>query len=842
MSNRFNAWVPTKAANLPIDYYQSALSLREQRTGDALQKINEILAAYGQIQPLSNDPKALYDETIDKIKNDISELAKLRLDTPEAQRRVNQIINDPTSVGNLDKVLLDAAYGAQAQQKVNDYLAKNPEVNAVPYLVLLNSLGNEKGDSKAFNPNRFKNLGAIPDYVDIHQKVADEVTRLKANETELQKMMGPKYVTYKEAGVLEDRIRDLATSRVLSDPAMRAQFDRNVLYSYYQKNPYDLKAGREAVADGYLTRAKDRVIAGEAAFAELTKGKTEKEILEDRNLALAKLQLDGMRKDRDDLQETYDEHGADAVNQKAAFNAFVESFYPYAYKETSETWKWDELYLQNLREAAADRRVRMRIDAANRQLQEAFSGTGLSIPNVRQQVDPTPDQYASYMKTILPSVILDKHGQFSESNYKGQLVNIKGKYYLPSDVKVLAGDKVVRGDGEGTTVSEELDSRLWESAGSTKVPGGRIRAYVKVGAQPVSKTDTKSLYSKGLTDLRTYLTNAIPGGNLTKYDNLNTDKGIKAAIQDIVKLAGGFESTYSMNYSALGSNTNEMRSLIADLIGKTGVKDIRGNDISPSNKSGANNIKTLQDALRKGGSNIAVNFQHFDRFWDTPVYSFTIDGVQYTAPMFNEHQAILGRGTSVLKGLVSGKVGVQTSGNDLIVSGMNPHLNEKGEWETPLVNAVFYGGNTSEYQDKAKAAFDAQVSKLENIGFSKDEATSYLNSNSDVIAKFLADPKNGTRGFKIEKDGKTAEITQAVGMQVVKDPNYKGRGSGDKTMYFSYSNLGYPVSSLGDMLHEDMNYFGSTSNPTMALPQLDYRRSKLLTGTFLYNNLIKDGE
>ena len=93
MANRFTRWAPTQYVPLPIDYYQSALAYKEQKTQESLDKIDAILAGYGSIEPISKDPQALYEQTNEKVRKGVMDLANQNLDTPAAQRAVNKIIN-----------------------------------------------------------------------------------------------------------------------------------------------------------------------------------------------------------------------------------------------------------------------------------------------------------------------------------------------------------------------------------------------------------------------------------------------------------------------------------------------------------------------------------------------------------------------------------------------------------------------------------------------------------------------------------------------------------------------------------------------------------------------------
>lgn len=812
MANRYNAWAPTRAVPLPIDYYQSALMLKDQRTAESLDKINAIISAYGQIQPVSPDAQALYDQTTEELRNRVMEVSKEKLDTPEAQRRVNQIIQDPAIAGNMEKVYMDAVYAAEARKNLNEYLKKNPNVNAVDYLVAFNKLGTETGDPTKFNPNRFKNMPALSDYFDVNKLVAEEVSKLKANEEEVKRIMGNKYVTYKKAGVLEDRIRDLAVSRVMTDPQASAQFQRNNRYTHYLQNPVDPDAGLTETAQFYRNNIKERTEQMKNKWAEITAGKTPAQIAADKDIQKAKMVMDRTLFDYQQLDQLDDE----ALSRKVAMDAFSQSFDSYANRQTKYEEEWTPVYLQQLRDAAANSRLWTRLQFNKSMIEDAFSAKPVTVPDTRQQDPISPGSWGEYIKRIpgLSNVRLDQNGAFTADAYgKKDFARVRlydGKSDYQGEAYYNRNDIVTVPKGEKPPAGYVRVGLTGGGGENSSSPGPLQDVYVLPNTTSYKSIpkDKGAQFEQGKDQLRQYLRQIIPSGDLSRYNDLKDETGVKTAIQDVVAFNQAFESTYGTNYQLPASNTNSFRASVADLISKTGVRKANGKQIDPGKTA------AIQEALRKSNSNITPTFKFYDRNWDTPVYSFTVDGETYTAPMHQEYQAWLGPAQNILSRIVKGDAGPLAHGNSLIVTGL-----ENGQ----QINAVFQGANTPQYQQQAKVLFEENIGELMKAGFSREEATKTLRTTAAQAADFM---RNG-EAFPIrnEKTNQTAYIKNAVGFYT------NPRSRRPTPVYYSFSQIGdNSVKPLGQVLYDEMAEFGSTKNPYMAIPNMDLMRNKTLLG------------
>lgn len=826
MANRFNQWAPTQYVGMPIDYYQSSLMLQEQRAAESLDKINGIINAYGSIQAVSPDAEALYNQTIDQLKSNVEGLGKENLTTPQAQRKVNKLLNDPTTVDALDKVYTDALQAAEARKQLNEYLKKNPAVNAVDYLTAFNGLGRETGDATKFNPNRFKNMPALVDYYDVNKVIADEVGKLKANEQEVKRIMGDKYITYKEAGVLEDRIRDLAVSRVMSDPQAKAQFERNVRYTDYLSNPADPNAGSKTTADRYrkgILESKEQITQN---LTKHLKGKTQKNIEADKQLQQMIMMADRQTRDYDRLSQLDDQ----TLNQKMALDALATSFEPYANRQRKYEEEWTPEYLLRLREKGMWERMQFKLKFQKKTLEDALNVNPLTSPDQRQQQELTPTEWSGYIERRIPAlgkVKLDQNGALVPENYQGKwdYRDLSSGNFTPNAFTGTMRDVKIEDKSEGTVFSPNdvvpirqgrAEYQKFVPAGYKKIgtakygAGDRVDLWVKPGAGFKTLKEAQGTgYQQGVEQLKEYIQNISPSGDLSRYNDLKTPEGVKMAVQDVVRFSQEFESSYSTPYQLGASNTNSLRASVADIVAKVTVR-------ADGKMADKTDKKNLEEFLRKSNSNAVVNFQLYDRDFDSPVYSVTApDGKIYKIPMHNEYQQMLGPMQGVISKIVKGKTGVVNYGNDIIINGLQ---------DGQRVNAVFTGGNTEAYQEKAKSLFEENVASLTQAGFSRDEAVTKLRRTASQAADYM----RGGDAFPItnEKTGKTAYIKNAVSFS----PSASGRST---PTYYSFSQIGdSKVTSIGDLFYNNMTEFGSARNPYMNLPLLDLLKNKNMINLF----------
>lgn len=798
MANRYNRWAPTAYVGLPVDYYQQALGVQEQRTAEAIEKIEGMIAHYGAIQPVSADAQALYDQSINQLRTNVEGLVKENLDTPTAQRKINKMFTDPVIVDNLDKVYTDALLAGEARKNLNEYLKKNPAVNATEYLTAFNKLGQETGDASKFNPNRFRNMGPLVDYYDVNKLIADEVTKLKENESEIKKIMGDKYITYKESGVLEDRIRELARDRVLSDPQAYAQFQRNMNYQNYLANPYDIAEGMKKNASAFRAGISQQQQTIQNRISQLAAGRTDDQLKEKDPKVYAQIEQ-GRRALKDlnkyvqqSLTGEYDISDEDVVN-RMGMDRFVQSFDAYAWRKTKQEEEWTPMAIAEFNARETMKRLRVRESMRKKTLQDLFNPEiqHLTIPGTAEQTAITPDQFNDYISERIPGLKLNisKEGFLTgDQDIYTKSIGKDGKYYKEEDITMA------RRPPEGYE-----ETPIGYARGANKY-------YVKKGAQSWAKPpDSKEIAATNIQNLKSYVERKGLG---TNYDWTN-EADQRRALQDVIRFNQSWERAYMTAHTFPAGNTDGFRERVVEMMGRTPFYDEKGK-IIPKDE-----LPALADAIRK--TKPTINGQPTDFSLKQPVYTFNVNGVNYKVPMHLEMQATLAVPNDMLNRAMNSETGVFTYGanNDLFINKMGP--------DGRPINMVVAGGGNQTYQESAKKLYQSNIDNLKEIGYSEQEARDFLDKNYLQIQDAInSDYK---KGFEVNNPntGKSTFLKYAVG---------RHKEGARRTTFKYFTNQLSPSPDLGKYIYDRMQEFGGARNPGMSLLGYDLFTGKEKSAIF----------
>lgn len=791
MANRFNRWAPTQAVSLPVDYYQTALMLKEQRTQESIDNIEGLINQYGAIKAVSPDAEALYNETIDQLKTNVEAVGKENLTTPQAQRKVNKMFKDPAIVDNLDKVYTDALLAAEAKKNLNEYLKKNPSVNAVDHLMAFNQLGKETGDSTKFDPNRFKNMPALSDYYDVNKLIADEVTKLKANEEEVKRIVGDKYQSYKDSGVLEDRIRELARDRVLADPQAYGQFQRNIRYQNYLADPYDADNGMRKNAMAFRQGIASQQQAIQNRISTIAKGRPDNKLKKDDPTAYQQIQqgralLKDLGQYTRESQPGQFEMGDEDIVNKMGMDRFVESFDAYAWRSRKEEEEWTPMAIAQFNAREAMKRLRARERARAKTLKDIFNPEmqHLTIPGVSEQGDLTPDNWNGYIKDRVPNLKLNisKEGFLTGDNNEYTRGSGKnGKYYKNDDVITVSAG------------ADPPEGYQKQSIGADY--RGHARVYVKEGATSYDKMpDPKKIQQDNVDNLRKYV-NMKGLSNDYDWDN---ESDQRRALQDVVRFNQAWEKAYMTAHTFPAGNTDSFRERVVEMIGRTPVYDEKGKMISKSD------LPKMLEQFRK--EKPTINGQPTDFTTKQPMYTFQLEGKTYRIPMHVEMQGTLAVPNDMLNRAMNSETGIFEYGQN-----QDLFINKMGPGGRPI-NMVVAGGGQPAFQSKAKELYESNVSNLKEIGFSDKEAEDYLGKNYMSIQDAInADYQTGLVVTN-PTNGKTTTIKYAVGKQRM----------GNRTNLFKYfTNQLSPSPDLQGYIYNRMQEFGSGQNPGMNLLGFD---------------------
>jgi NACalpha-BTF3-like transcription factor len=561
MANRFTRWAPTQYVPLPIDYYQSALAYKEQKTQESLDKIDAILAGYGSIEPISKDPQALYEQTNEKLRKDVMEIAKQNLDTPSAQRAVNKIINAPETVDVYDKVLTDALYGAEARKNLQEYLKKNPEVNAAEYLSRFARLDLEKGDPTKFDPNRFKNMPVLSDYYDLNKRIEEGIGRLHADSKAMQTIFNDKsgveyYVNGKITGLGEQKIRKYVISQLQNDPLAKAQMAKNIQYSGYQMNPYDINEGVNQLGTAYrdaLTKSETALgkglsdLYGNLKPAEIEKKRKDDVKFRDQEAILLD-NISGLKayKNTDPLTNAQDWADNKTLAAMQERDNLLRGFDSFAWQETEEGKKYSPWWIAR-QTAAMNHKYRVAEYQMKKNDTAQMIADALSFRNSpRMQTPVSESGWNDYISTNvkeLPSVILGPNGEFTADAYKKNIADVKGM----KDSKATTYKKADLWQG-GNTVSPmseappDRDNWTYVETGYNQRTDASRGIYVRKGAKPITNTKEalNTMFEQGKQELQNFVNTHSKG---VEYD-VNKEEDRKKAIQAVINYKQERESFY----------------------------------------------------------------------------------------------------------------------------------------------------------------------------------------------------------------------------------------------------------------------------------------------------------
>jgi hypothetical protein len=806
MANRFTRWAPTQYVPLPIDYYQSALAYKEQKTQESLDKIDAILAGYGSIEPISKDPQALYEQTNEKVRQGVLDLAKQNLDTPAAQRAVSKIINDPGTVDAYDKVLTDALYGAEARKNLQEYLKKNPEVNAAEYLSRFARLDLEKGDPTKFDPNRFKNMPVLSDYYDLNKRIEEGIGRLHADSKAMQTIFNDKsgveyYVNGKITGLGEQKIRKYVISQLQNDPLAKAQMAKNIQYSGYQMNPYDINEGVNQLGTAYrdaLNKSETELGKG---LSDLYGDMKEPAIQEKRKKdpafrdkeAMLLNNIAGLKayKVTDPLTNKQDWADPRTLAAMQERDNMLRGFDSFAWQETEEGKKYSPWWIAR-QTAALNHSYRvaehkMKQDDLTKMIANAMSFR----MGPRTQTDITPEGWNDYVQQKIPElkgIVLGRNGEFTPENYKKDLIEVrKGEFYLPSDVDVTAES------GTGFT-----------SGGGGASP--TLKYHLKPGAKPVSNTaeGAKKMYEEGKTKIQNYLNRYGMGGN---YD-LSNDADTKRAVQDIIHFNQSTESLYTPIVTDPTSTSATRISRIKENLNVSNMYELtRSGDLTKITNTG--DVSSARKAVRehlekdKGAAVQIMPVSKSGRTYDV----VSVGDKQYYIESAPEDQNTFAGANAVVGQMIAPGDAVRPLGDGLFMKFMGPN----GQ---PLTG-VIAGGNTPQAQATFKATWDANVKKVMDAGnLSRDQAESTLMNTMRV-------------------DGQPHTILLGNNKSVFIDaPVTKYKGSGGKDIYYTFGNSKqYPLLGVEDVIRSSIRQSQSTLSPQRMYDMFPFLRAATKEGT-----------
>jgi hypothetical protein len=832
MANKYDAWVPTEPIQLPIESYQAAGMYQDQKAQQSVNEIGSAFAKYSAINPVSANPKALYDKTMAGIKEKVFEVAKMKLDTPAAKRELNKIMSDPNVLSNLNAVMTDRVMYDKKLAELEEYRKKNPLVNAHDYLASFANLNFEEGNPDQFDPNRFKNLGPLSEYNNINKTIVDEIAKLNPDSEEVKRIIGPTYQTIKNKGLLPQRIREYVIGRMSSDAAFQEQLSHNISYLNYRENNRDVAAGARSLASKYRMEIANNAAADMAKAEAMLRGKSQKEITDNPKLMAAKVSMDNVKR----TLEGYSQMSDDEINSNMYQNAFVKGFDAMAYNQSKKEEEWTPMAIaqfnwanRNAEEARKAAVVKDIIDGGNvapLTAQGTLDGEGGDSRNTKEVIggikglenlSQVIDQNGALQTSDKESAMNIDFSPAPSNSYVVKNVQFgpaKGREgYYPKDKMIL---QKVNKNGEpvgGPPPGYVKAGTVWAlHTDGTKVP---VAGYIprEGGGEPVSFINKKESYKKGIEELKSWMQKHDVPTSL--YNDFKEEKDVLQAVQAIKTYTTSNDQTYTPSYILNGADSKVLAGNVAQAAGTSGV--IIDGEITYKPEDIAKFQELLKDKKNVGIN--PINVQVADRKHDGSFYVTYIGGKKYQVPLHNELNAQLSGMNQIVKRFMNNNqkpMALKDDAQSLITGYMLPNGR--------TVGLVIGGGASAEYQQAAKDQFEMGVNKLVQTGLVKrSTAIQYMNE------AFLRGAESNTTGnVPIEikrKDGSVVTVSVLpVRMQ-------EGKYFTPHRMISNQTNM-----TIDEFQKDYMRMFGSSNNPYWNANKEKSGQSKQQMAINMYNS------
>lgn len=809
MANRYDQWVATGPIELPIETYQAAGLYNEQKTAQDVQELGQIFSAYNSINPASPDAKAFYDDTLASLREKVSEVGKMNLTTPDANRKLQLIVNDPTITSNLKGVMQDRLLYDKRQDEMREYLKKNPKVNAAGYLSAFANLNQEQGDASKFNPNRFANMDPLADYYDVNKRIEEGIGKLKEDEVSMKRIFGDKYIEVKDTALGKEKIREYVVKSMANDPQIQDQLKRNMQYSYYMENPLNPSAGMSSLAAKYKKAISEDASRDIALLASQLAGKTEKQISGDAKLANKKAMLKKLEKEAEAYANMNDEELTNTMYLESIKNGFD----AFAWSKTHRGEEYNPMAVARYNWANRFEMQRRK----QKSLTDALfpKENALTMYNLRDQVESNSDNLRQKVAKIPElgnlAALVTSNGNvlknpagskdFNWQDYEpvnvvnGNKSGEKELYYKKDDQYTINKYSVY--NSKTKTYNVPPPKPGYELVG-TRTHGGSENnddsrfvnyVYVKKGAVGINSKDKNStaVYDKAVGDLRNYLQNN--GVEPANYNDLKSETDVQQALLDVTNYNSSTESAYMPTYVIQASHENKTRQLAAASIPTAGLMDSDGKIIRD-----ADDIQKIQNKLLDKDTKVTIGFQPASFNGNSSVFSFSIDGKNYKVPMPYEMQDDLQGPRSLMKTFLANKNKPTAIGNTLLVGGM-----VKGG---KVKSIAIPDGATKEYQNAAKTQYESNIQTLQANGYKRATAEKLMASRYDDMIDWIA--QNGTQYPLRKPDGTVVYIDKPVRLRDGK--------------YYSESQIlekQLPVTGFDQYIQNYMREFGSATNPNM---------------------------
>lgn len=711
MASRFDSWVSTAPVHLPIETYKVAALVNEQKTQQALDNIGQTMAAYNNITPFGSNATAVYEDAMNRLRSQVDEVTKMELDTPTAKRRINQVISDRGITRDLKNVMVDSMYAGQRQKELQEYLKKNPSVNATEYFKAFNDVNYETGNPGEFNPNRFKNMNPLVDYVDVNKMIGEGVDKLKQNKQKVKEILGDYYYEWERNGLHEDRIRKHVANQLATNPLVSEQVNRSMENAIYRADPRDRNKGVQKLAMGYRIGANDELAGNIAQYQAMIKQRSEqitkgaKKGVDSKKLLNSDPELTRMKRL---LMESENMRGAYTDPTHPAFkddeeqvrngylNSFVNGFSEMAYSDTVDMYSFNEMAIAKYKAAADMARLKYKLKKQEEMLKPVITEPlTYSLPLTQDSVQGQ----------TMRDVIARTPGLEDVSKY----IDDHGAVDFTKPSSLVPGKLGIKTASELAEAKKSIKYGSFDDFQSGK------------NVAPAGQYTPEQTKNEIVAKLNTFLKDH--GLNAESYNGFKDETDVRKGFQDIMRFQQANEKIYNQTYTIAQSNSDAMRKTFIEAGSLGGLYDDSGKPVDAATMAVV--AQTIRDKkLTVSVTPALKGVKTNQSFWTVA----TPDGKVYHAGMDDQNSlAMTAPRNSVLHAL-----------NDRKGYLANPDLSANIVEMKPGGEAV--GMNipfvmTKEYQEAASEYWNDNEAKLIKLGYNKNQAKDLLNANYDDVQK-----------------------------------------------------------------------------------------------------------
>ncbi len=259
MANRFTQYTQTRYDQLPIDYYQQALGVQEQKTAGEVNDLGQNVQFVRNMPAVGGPDSQRLQQLHDQIDQGISGIAKKDLSAADTLNDLQTLITDKTLNNDATGIYQNVLGFRKKQQAIQDYKEKfGNNVNTIRLEDQMNKYLSSNDPSK-FKAGYFDSLQNPTDYIDIEGEVAKLAKDFKANKYVMENSNGHFIKKTLQEGLSENELYNKAYQYVANNPKYANQFQENTFYNAYNTGQGDTTKGYQTIATDYQSQLDQKI-------------------------------------------------------------------------------------------------------------------------------------------------------------------------------------------------------------------------------------------------------------------------------------------------------------------------------------------------------------------------------------------------------------------------------------------------------------------------------------------------------------------------------------------------------------------------------------------------------